>query len=128
MGARACLAPTLAPTLPALLCLPPQALRALRQALATLEGLPAELVGRVNASGKWSFKALYSPDKALGPAGAGAFGDGSPTKAPLGYANGTTSGSLMAAAQAAAAVGRRPGTAGARPGNIAAGYAGSPQR
>lgn len=48
-----------------MLCFCPllQALRALRQALATLEGLPSELVGRVNASGKWSFKALYSPDK-----------------------------------------------------------------
>lgn len=53
-----------------------EALRALRAAQATLEGLPAELLGRVNQSGRWSFKQMLADM----PGG----GDGrSPTKAEL---------------------------------------------
>jgi hypothetical protein len=92
-----------------------QGLRALRQALATLEGLPGELVGRVNASGKWSFKHMLSPEKNLIPGGGrAALQDGSPTKAPYlaaaaagPAANGGGSSSLLASAAA-----RRPATAG----------------
>lgn len=43
-----------------------EALRALRSAQSTLEGLPAELLGRVNQSGRWSFKQVLeaaSPDR-----------------------------------------------------------------
>jgi hypothetical protein len=55
----------------------PQALRALRAAQATLEGLPAELLGRVNQSGRWSFKQMLADMPGGG-------GDGrSPPKADL---------------------------------------------
>ncbi|KAL4459064.1 hypothetical protein ABPG75_013929 [Micractinium tetrahymenae] len=43
-----------------------EALRALRSAQVTLEGLPAELLGRVNQSGRWSFKQMLeaaSPER-----------------------------------------------------------------
>ena len=54
-----------------------QALRALRAAQATLEGLPAELLGRVNQSGRWSFKQMLADMPGGG-------GDGrSPPKADL---------------------------------------------
>ncbi|KFM27720.1 Dynamin-1-like protein [Auxenochlorella protothecoides] len=36
------------------------ALRALRAALVTLEGLPGEMAGRAAASGRWSFKAMLA--------------------------------------------------------------------
>ncbi|PRW60097.1 dynamin-related 3B-like isoform A [Chlorella sorokiniana] len=54
-----------------------EALRALRAAQATLEGLPAELLGRVNQSGRWSFKQMLADMPGGG-------GDGrSPPKADL---------------------------------------------
>ena len=61
----------------------PQALRALRAAQATLEGLPAELLGRVNQSGRWSFKQMLAEVPGGG-------GDGrSPPKADLGNGPGS---------------------------------------
>ncbi len=65
-----------------------QALRALRSAQGTLEGLPAELLGRVNQSGRWSFKQMLeaasperSPDAHL--RGGGAAANGRPRSASL---------------------------------------------
>lgn len=100
-----------------------EGLRALRQALATLEGIPAELVGRVNASGKWSFKQMLAPEKQV----AATF-DGSPSKGA--FLIGANSSSLMAAAAS-----RRPPAAGQLPAAPRAGttagmptYPGSPQQ
>lgn len=69
-----------------------QALRALRAAQATLEGLPAELLGRVNQSGRWSFKQMLADMPGGG-------GDGrSPPKADLNGVPGGFSRRLPAAA------------------------------
>ncbi|GAB4823382.1 hypothetical protein N2152v2_010428 [Parachlorella kessleri] len=129
-------------------------LRALRQALATLEGLPSELVGRVNASGKWNFRQMMSPDKGQGGpqrqqqqrlltlegagSGGGATGAGaagSPSKAPsaaaLGY--GGVGGGVSGAGGGPLANGagaRRPATAGQMPGQggrSGGQYSGSPR-
>lgn len=59
-----------------------EALRALRAAQGTLEGLPAELLGRVNQSGRWSFKQVLqeaerSPDRLAAANGPGAVAPGS---------------------------------------------------
>lgn len=69
------------PTLPSV-----QALRALKAAQGTLEGLPTELLGRVNQSGRWSFKQMLEA--------------ASPERSPEGRA-----GSARARAAAAAAPG-----------------------
>lgn len=62
-----------------------QALRALRSAQTTLEGLPAELLGRVNQSGRWSFKQMLqaaesSPEQARGGYQQGAANGGVPMR------------------------------------------------
>ncbi|KAI3436285.1 hypothetical protein D9Q98_002338 [Chlorella vulgaris] len=64
-----------------------EALRALRAAQATLEGLPAELLGRVNQSGRWSFKTMLqdverSPDRAGAERAGAANGGTSSRRAP----------------------------------------------
>ena len=127
-----------------------QNLRALRQALATLEGLPSELVGRVNASGKWNFRQMMSPDKGQGGpqqqqrlltlegasssgGGSGAGAAGSPSKAPsaaLGYGRGGAVSSAGRGPLANGAGTRRPATAGQMQGQGSRSggqYAGSPR-
>lgn len=61
------------------------ALRALRAALVTLEGLPGEMAGRAAASGRWSFKAMLAEVDA-------AEGRGSPSPSRLGGRAGTPGG------------------------------------
>eukprot|EP00887_Chlorella_sp_A99_P006729 scaffold3.g6729.t1 len=72
-----------------------EALRALRSGLATLEGLPAELLGRVNASGKWSFRQMLEAEERAAAAGARAGGGPLALPGPLGtgMANGDGGGS-----------------------------------
>ena len=63
---------------------PPQSLRVLRSALATLESLPAELLGRVNASGRWSGFREMLQQLDLGPGGgSGGGAEGSRQGSPL---------------------------------------------
>lgn len=91
--------PCVRPTHP--LCL--QALRALRSAQATLEGLPAELLGRVNQSGRWSFKQMLQQqegERVSSPPAAGGTNGGASRRLPA--SGGAQQQQQLSAAQKAA--------------------------